>query len=485
MPETSQGLLRTPQAGALVVRGGLLRAGSYGVSTVLAALTAVFLLRGLSVDDFGRYATVGALLAVVSTLSDAGLTAVGVREMALMDDARKRKELLANLVALRLVLAVASIAAVFVFALLAGYDHVMLEGVLLGGLGVLLVNTQATMIAPLSVSLRIGRIAVVELMRYAVTFVSVAVLSVLGAKLLPFFAVQVLVGLCVLVITPLLLGSTDGLRPRLDRRAVVSLMKSAAPVGVAIAMNVLYLRLLVVLVSIQTPAHETGLYGTAFRVIELLIGVPPLVIGVAIPVLAVAAAEDAARLASGIQSLVEVAIVASLGAALVVSSIATPVVRLLGGGAKFAAAGPMLRVQVWALVPLAVGSVFSFALLSLKKQSDIALSNACALVTVLGGGTLLIHVYAGIGAACCGVAAEVVLCLALAWRLARADRRSLPRFGFLLRPVCALALGAAVLLLPLSPWLNGALAAIVYVAASFVLRAVPAELVAALRSARA
>jgi O-antigen/teichoic acid export membrane protein len=464
----------------LVIRGGMLRALSYAGSSLLAAATATFLLRGLSVDDFGRYATVTALLAVVSALSDAGLTAVGVRELSLLESAGERGELLGNLVMLRLLLGVTAIGAAVVFALAAGYDHVMVEGVLLGGIGVLLVNTQATMIAPLSVDLRIGRIAIVEFLRYAITFVAIAVLSLAGASLLPYFAVQVLVGLVVLALTPLLLRSTAGLRPRLDRRAVRRLVRDAAPVGVALAMNVLYLRLLVLLVHQQTSAHETGLYGTAFRVIELFITVPPLVIGVAIPVLAVAASEDSGRLARGVQRLVEVSAVVTLGASLVVAAVATPAVRLLGGP-KFAGAGVMLQIQVWALVPLALGSVLSFAVLSLRRQREIAIANAAALVTVVVAGTALIHYYQGIGASVSGILAESVLTAVLAWRVARVDRTILPSLAFVWRPLLALAVAATALLLPISPWLVGTLAAVVYLIVAVAVGALPSELFDALK----
>lgn len=483
MSSTSDGageVLRTSAAGVLVIRGGVLRTASYAGGALLAAGTAVFLLRGLGVDDFGRYAAVAALLAVVSTLSDAGLTAVGVRELSLLEAASERKALLGNLVALRLVLGTGAIAAAVVFALIAGYDHVMVEGVVLGGVGVLLVNTQATMIAPLSVELRIGRVALVELVRYVVTFALIAALSIVGSSLLPYFAVQVVVGLVVLAVTPLLLRSAQGMLPRLDRTAVRRLLRDAAPVGIALAMNVVYLRLLVLLVSLQTSHHETGLYGTAFRTIELFIGVPPLVIGVAIPVLAVAAAEDRRRLALGVQRLAEVSLVASLGVALCVSVVATPAVRLLGG-ANYAGAGPMLQIQTWALVPLAVGSVLSFALLALRRQASIAVANAAALVLVLLAGTLLVHLYEGVGAAITGVASEGVLTAALGILLYRADRSVVPTLAFVWRPVVALAAGAATLLVPLPSWIDAAVAGTVFLGASLALGALPPELVAALR----
>src|SRR5688572_5814484 len=117
----------------MVIRGSVVRAGGYAVATALGAATSVFLLRGLGVEDFGRYATVTALLAIVSTISDAGLTAVGAREMALRPSGPEREHLLRDLVALRIALTLAGIAAAAVFAYAVGYDRVLVAGVLLGG----------------------------------------------------------------------------------------------------------------------------------------------------------------------------------------------------------------------------------------------------------------------------------------------------------------------------------------------------------------
>ena len=210
-------VLRSPKAGALIIRGGAIRSTGYAISAALGAATSVFLLRGLGVDDFGRYATVGALLAIVSVVSDAGLTAIGTRELSLQKTAEERERLLANLVALRLCLALTAIAVAVAFSLIAGYERVMVLGVVLGGLGVLLVNTQATMMAPLSVGLLQARITTVEVIRSALTLAGIATLALAGASLLPYFALQIVVGLAVLALTPRLLGSARGLRPRLDR----------------------------------------------------------------------------------------------------------------------------------------------------------------------------------------------------------------------------------------------------------------------------
>ena len=473
-------LLRSPQAGALVIRGGAIRVAGYAVSAALGAATSVFLLRGLGVEDFGRYATVGALLAIVSILSDAGLTAIGTRELSLRTTSAKREELLANLVALRLWLALAAIVVAVAFALVAGYEDVMVAGLLLGGFGVLLVNTQATMMAPLSVELRQGRIAVVEVLRTALTLVGIAALALAGASLLPYFAVQVLVGAVALAITPRLLGSTRGLQPRLDRKSARELLRLAAPVGLALAMNVLYLRLLVVLVSLATGETETGLYGTAFRVVELFIVLPPMVIGIALPLLAIAGAEDLERLRYGLQGLTEMVVVTTVALALALTILAEPALRLLGGE-EFVGATRILQIQVWALLPLAVGSVLAIGLLSLGRQRAIALANAFAVAAVLSGGLVLILAYGGEGAAVAGIAAEVLLLAALAGFLASARRDVVPSPRFLWRPLLALIAGAATLLVPLPEWVDAAVALAVFAAVAFAVRAVPAEILLALR----
>jgi O-antigen/teichoic acid export membrane protein len=474
-------VLRSPQAGALVIRGGAVRAAGFGVAAVLGAVTSVFLLRGLSVGDFGRFATVGALLGIVSTLSDAGLTAVGVRELSLRRTPRERSDLLASLVALRLWLASAAIAVAAAFAVLGGYDDVMVAGVLLGGLGVLLVNTQATMMAPLSVELRQGRITAIEVLRSAVTLVAVAALAIAGASLLPYFAVQILVGVVVLALTPWLLRSTAGLAPRVDRRRAWALLRIAAPVGIALAMNVIYLRLLVVLVSLQTDATETGLYGTAFRIVELFIVLPPMIVGIAIPLLAVAGAEDLGRLRYGLQGLTAIAVVSGLGLALVLAVLAEPALRLLGGGDKYVGATEMLQIQVFALVPLGVGHILGVGLLSLGRQRLIAWANAIAVVVVLTVGLVLTAAYGGRGAAVAAIVAEAALLLALAVFLARSERVVLPSASFVWRPLVAFGAGAATLLVPLPAWIDGAVAAAAFVAVAVAVRALPTEVLTALR----
>ncbi len=455
-----------------------MRSAGYGVGIGVGALTAIFLTRGLGVVDFGRYGTVAALLAIVSTVTDAGLTAVGSRELSVLPPGPRREQLLRQLVGLRIVVSFFAILLAVGFAAAVGYDRTMVIGTLLGGLGVLLVNTQATTMMPLMVGLRLGAVTAFELAKQFLTLACVAGLALLGASLLPYFAVQIVVGAIVLVLTPRLVGGIRAVLPTIDRASALPLLRDALPVAIAIAMNVLYLRLLVIMVSLIDEADETGYYVTAFRVFEMLIGLPTLVLSVALPLLSVAGAEDRDRLRYGLQRTLEVAVIAAAG--LVVVTVACAPLLPVLFGSDFSAAVPMLRIQAWALLPLFVGQVLGIALVALHQQKALVLGNTVAVVVVVAAGLVFIPLYGGKGAAGAGVIAEASLCVLLYGLLRRSARETAPRLRSLSRPAVALVAGIVPLLVGLGPVLAGVLSVAAFVIAALVVRAVPPEVYEAL-----
>jgi len=462
-----------------VIRGSALRGTGYAAGILLGAGTSVLLLRHLGVEDFGRYGIVVALLGIVSAVTDAGLTAVGSRELAILPVA-ERPALLRNLVGLRITLTTAGVLVATGFALVAGYPGVVVAGTAIAGVGVVLVNTQATMMMPLAIELRYGAITLIETLRHALTLVGVAVLVIAGASLLPFFGVQVAVGVVVLLLTPLLVVGVAGMRPAIERATARELLRESLPLAAALAMNIVYLRLLVILVSIQTDEVETGLFVTGFRIFEILLGIPTLILAVALPLLAVAGAEDRERLRYALQQMTEAAVTASLLLVLVTVVLAEPAILLLGGE-QYRDAVPILQVLAFALLGIFLSQVWTLGLVSLRRQRDVAVANGIALVFVLVLGVVLVRAYSGIGGAAAAVATEGVLAVLIFWFLARADRAVVPSLGFVPRPLAAGVAGALVALLPLSPWIVAPLAAVVFIAVAVAIGAVPPEIVPALR----
>lgn len=469
-------VLRSPDAGGKVVRGGVLRAVGYGVGFVVGAGTSVLLLRHLGPVEFGRFVIVTSLMGIVSGVTDAGLTTVGARELALRSGGEERDGLLANLVALRLLVTPLGVLAAVAFGIVVGYDATLVLGTLVAGLGLVLVNAQATMMLPLSVELRIGRVTAVEIVKHVVLLVGVAVLVAVGSELLPFFAVQVVTGAVVLALTPFLVG-LGRMRPAIDRATARLLLREALPIAVALAMNVIYLRVLVILMSLIASDLETGYFGTSFRIFEVLFGIPTLVLGVALPVLAVAGHEDDVRLRYALQRMSEVALVVGAGIVLVVAIAAEPAIVLLGGE-EYREAAPVLRIQAVALLWVFLGQTWQLGLVAIRQQRALAVANAFALLVVVALGLALIPVAAAQGAAIAAVVAEASLALGLLAFLRRTGRDLVPRGGFAWRVGACAALAGAVVLVPGLPTLAaGALAGLLYAAGVVVTRALPREVI--------
>jgi O-antigen/teichoic acid export membrane protein len=471
-------VLRRPEAGAKVIRGGALRGLGYAVGLVLNAAAAFLLLRHLGVVDFGRFVTVTALLGIVAGVTDAGLTAVGGREMAVRTRGSDRDVLLQNLIALRLITTVLGVGGAVVFAVVAGYGATLVYGVLLGGLGILLLNAQSMMMMPLWVGLRFVALTVSEVGRQLLTLVGIAILVAVGATLLPFFAVQVGVGAVLVAVTPLLVGTATGLVPRFDWPTCRMLVREALPLALAFAMSVIYFRLLVILISLLEPGVETGLFATSFRVFEVLLLAPTLVLSAALPVLSVAGHEDEERLRYSLQRLSEVSLTVAALLALVVAILAEPALRLVDE--EYVDAAPVLRVQAIALVPLFLVQTWQLALIAVRGQRAMVIANGTALAVVLALGLLLIPRWGADGAAWAAVAAEATLACMLFVLLRRSRPGATPRLAFTWKVAAAAAAGAAALLVPGLPALaTAALAVVAFAVVAFATRVVPPELLRA------
>jgi O-antigen/teichoic acid export membrane protein len=468
-----QDILRSSEAGPLVIRGGAIRGLGYGVGVVLTAIASVFLLRYLGVVEFGRYVTVLSLIAIVSGVTDAGLTAVGARDLALRPMGKPRERLLANLLGLRLVLTPLGVLGAVMFAFIAGYDHTLVLGTLVAGAGLVLINAQATMMLPLSVGLQIGRLTTVEVLRQATAVVTIGILVAVGASLLPFFAVQVVVGVVVLVASPWLVRRSAMVPPALDRAEWGTLLREALPIAAALVMNVVYFRLLIILMSLLATATATGLYATSFRIFEILFGIPALVLAVALPVLATAGAERE-RIRYQLQRMAEIAAIAAAYLVLAVFVLADPLIRLLGGS-EFEGAAPVLQIQSIALIAVFLGQVWQLGLIAIRRQSALAIANAFALVLVLALGFSLIPRFEETGAAVAAVLAETALAAALLALLARADRTLIPNIGFAWKVGIAAGLAALVFALPLPPAAELLLSTLVYAVTILLTGALPAE----------
>jgi O-antigen/teichoic acid export membrane protein len=412
-------LLDTSDAGPAALRGGALRSAGYVAGLLMSLASAPLLIRHLGQEDFGRYVAVLSVVTVVAGFTEAGLNTIALREYAtLTPDARDRT--MADALGLRIALSAAGIVFGVALSALAGYGSTLVLGTLLAGVGMLLQSTQTMLSVGLQGSLRFGLATVTDLVRQAVTVILLVTLVVAGGTVVSFLAVPIAAGVVGVGLTAAFVRGVMPLRPRFDTQTWWPLVRDTIPYAVAIALNAAYFRVAIVVMSITATELQTGYFSTSFRVVEVLIGVPALVVGAAFPILSRAVRDDRARFAQATERLFELGILAGTLMAVGIglgAGFATDVL----GGADAEPAAEVLRIQGVAMVATFVAVACGYPLLSLRRNKEIMLANGAALLASVVLTLVLVPSLQARGAAIAAVSAETALAVVTTVMLKRAE----------------------------------------------------------------
>ncbi len=222
---------------------------------------------------------------------------------------------------------------------------------------------------------------------------------------------------------PLLAGPGAFVRPRWDRPEQRTLLTRALPLAAALVLGQVYFRLVILFMSLISDPRQTGYFGGSLRAMETLVGIPILVAGVALPMLAAAARDDHARLRHAIEGLSEGAVIAGVLAVLVTVRAAEPVMAIIGGPA-FRPAGAVLRIQVGALLFGALVQIWAVSLVALGRQRELIFTNALGLLGVAVFAAVLVRPFGAQGGAAASVLGDALLAALVYWQVARVRRQS-------------------------------------------------------------
>jgi O-antigen/teichoic acid export membrane protein len=477
--ETSSGsepdALDSPDAGARVIRGGVFRALSYVAAIALTGGIVPLMTRHLGVADFGRFIMASSVVMIVAGVTEFGLSGIGTREYALASPAARR-ELLANLLGLRTALTVAGLAVATLLMVAAGYQKVVVEGMLVSGFGLMLLNVQQTYAISLTAELSWGIASIFELINSVIVAGATVVLVVLGAHLLPFFFVSVVSSAAALLASIVYLRRRVSLLPRFQLAAWRDLARDTLPYAAAATVGILYPRVGLIVLSLLANAYQTGYYSTAFKVVEVIGGTSGLIAGSAFPVFARAGRDDHERLRYAMGKVGDTALIVGVYVTLSLVVAAPFIIEVLGGH-EFAPAVPVLRLQALALLGGFLAATWSYTLLSLRMHGALLRVTALGLLASIGFSLALVPSLGAQGASIGSAVCEFVVAGGYLLALARSHAHLRPRFAVLPRVACAAAVALSVLALPLPSIVLWAIASVVYLTLLAVTRAYPAELV--------
>lgn len=189
-------------------------------------------------------------------------------------------------------------------------------------------------------------------------------------------------------------------------------IKRSWPVGLSIALNLIYYKSDALILQYFRPQTEVGIYGAAYRMLEVLISIPFLYAGVLLPVLSKAWADqrrDDMRIL--ISRSLEVMILLILPLIVGMQWYGERTLIFISGP-EFAPSGLIARILVFGIAAIYLNTVLSHAIVAFRAQMRMLPAYAVVAVITFAGYMIFIPKGGAIAAAWLTVASEVGILLA-------------------------------------------------------------------------
>lgn len=340
------------------------------VGTVFGLVTIGLMQRYLSPTGFGAYTVAMAYLGIFSVIADLGLYLILIRELAKpgVDEPR----VVGNLLALRWTSAalILSLGAALVW-FLPITDPAVKRAVLIGTASFLAVagtqlltgifQTKLAIVRVTTAEL-LGRIVLLALTWWTVTSdggLNAIMVAVVGGSVMNFLFVY----LSARRYVPLSL--------HFDRRYWADILRQTFPIAASIVLNLIYFRADTVILAHYASSYAVGLYGAAYKILEILITFDLILIGLLLPMLGAAfARQDRERFVTIFQRGFDLLLMAVIPLLVGGWILARPLLTAIGQEA-YAPAAPILRLLLFAVAALFLNGLSNHAVTVINRQRQM------------------------------------------------------------------------------------------------------------------
>jgi O-antigen/teichoic acid export membrane protein len=408
----------------------------------------LLIVRHLSLEDWGRFSFVFALLGILSVFT--GATNPRVVFRALEED---DGELVGTYVLLRFAIGVLTYAIALAFVSLGNYPPVVLRATAIAGLSLVLANTSYGYDVLYQFRMRLSQIAIAGALGQAVQLGLITFLALFHTSMVVFTIPAVACEVVTFAWKLSRLPRDPPLRYRIQWHRWVELVKLSVPLAIGGALGTLYYNLDTIMLSKMDTFHAVGLYSIAYKFSGVLLIIPQAAGAVIFPLLVRHWPDDPHRFRLVLARTARFYLV--VGALVTVEFVvfASKAITLLYGHAYAPAAGAA-RVVVASECLGFFTSLAVTALVSINRNVFYPVATLLGLLLNLGLNLWLIPLWSYDGSAWATIITEVVVVMSLWIPLERTVRSGLIPLGSLARVgLCAAcAAGAAVGMWRLVPW---------------------------------
>ncbi|OGL73844.1 hypothetical protein A3C96_02080 [Candidatus Uhrbacteria bacterium RIFCSPHIGHO2_02_FULL_60_10] len=417
-------------------------------STVLGIVTIGLMTRHLGRAGYGQFTTAMTFLQFFGILADFGLTLTLTRLISQAGADERR--VTANVFTLRLAVAAAFFGAAPLVALLFPYSGAVRLAIAVGAFSFLAMTLSSLLVAVFQRHLTMRLATIAEVTGRTLLLLLIWWTAATGRGLLAMMAALVAANLVQFLLNFAFARRFVRFGLAFDWPVWKDILIQSWPIGISIAFNLVYLKSDVIILSLFRPDAEVGLYGAAYKVLDVVTVVPTIFMGLVLPILTARwTAGDrpdfARKLGRAFDFMCLLAVPLAVGAWVVGRDL-----MILVAGNDFAPSGDLLAILMLAGSAVFWSALYGHAVVALGRQRLMIWGYAADAVISLLLYFLLIPRFGAVAAAWVTVFSEVFIAIVTGIAVTRWSSTR-PGLAMLGKSLLA-AGGMALVLWPLAAW---------------------------------
>ena len=386
------------------------------IATLVGLISIGIITRHLGSTGFGEYTTIITFLSFFGIVADLGLTLITVQMIS--QPGIDEKKVLGNLLGLRLVSALFFIGLAPIVVLSFPYSAGVKAGVLIASLSFIFVALNQILVGLFQKNLRMDKVSIAEITsRITLLFFTIMAVK-LSWGLNGILLAMVLSSGISFILHYIFSRKFVFIQPLFDFNFWKKIIRLSWPLALTIFFNLIYLKSDTIFLSIiPRPSEigiiaEVGIYGAAYKVIDVLITLPFMFSGIILPILSKRWAEGDKEgfnyiMQKSFDLMAIFAIPIAVGAQFVSRDI-----MVLVAGEDFSASGAILKILIIAASLIFLGNISAHAIIAINKQKKIIGAYIFVAITALIGYLVFIPYFSYFGAAAVTIYSELAIALA-------------------------------------------------------------------------
>ncbi|HMB25866.1 MAG TPA: flippase [Patescibacteria group bacterium] len=377
------------------------------ISLILGLVSVAIMTRYLGQTGFGYYITVTAFLGFFGILVDFGLSMTTVQMIS--DNEEKMSKIVNSIMSLRVISSFLFLGLAPIIVWFFPYNIFIKLGVLLAVGSYFCLSLVQTLTGVFQKKLKMMEITLAEVAGRVLLVGLVALTAFLGKNIYWIFGSITLGSVLNLLIVFLFSKKYIQWHWQVDTKIWKEVLSRAWPIALSIGFNLVYLRMDTIILSLTGSQAEVGLYGATYRVVDILTMMPAVFMGLVLPVAAKYFLQDKKQqlkdlLQKAFNALMIFAVPIVAGTILVANKL-----MVFIAGKDFYLSGDILKVLIFASGAIFATTLFSYAVVAVKKQKAMMWGYLAVAVLTMIGYLIFIPKYGYWGAAWMTLFSEVLI----------------------------------------------------------------------------